>query len=58
MIKEETGHWSISFYGRSQGPLVGLRCSYRPMLVFLPRAGRALATAHAISNTVAFLFIA
>eukprot|EP00171_Calliarthron_tuberculosum_P007923 IDg7923t1 len=40
--------------GRSQGPLVALRCSYRPMLAFLPRAGRAPATAHATSNTVAF----
>eukprot|EP00171_Calliarthron_tuberculosum_P023206 IDg23206t1 len=39
--------------GRSQGPLVAFQYSYRPMLAFLPRAGRAPATVHATSNTVA-----
>eukprot|EP00171_Calliarthron_tuberculosum_P004251 IDg4251t1 len=44
--------------GRSQVPLVALRCSNRQMLAFLPRAGRALATAYATSNIFALTSIA
>eukprot|EP00171_Calliarthron_tuberculosum_P002499 IDg2499t1 len=40
------------------GPLAALWCSNRPMLTFILRDGRALATAYATSNTVAFSFIA
>eukprot|EP00171_Calliarthron_tuberculosum_P020806 IDg20806t1 len=44
--------------GRSQGPLVALRCSNQLMLAFILRAGRALETAYATSNIVALHSIA
>eukprot|EP00171_Calliarthron_tuberculosum_P008851 IDg8851t1 len=43
---------------RSQGTIVALWCSNWPILAFILRAGRALSTAYATSNTIAFPFIA
>eukprot|EP00171_Calliarthron_tuberculosum_P017405 IDg17405t1 len=48
---------ALACSGKSQGLLVALRCSNRPILVFLLRASRAFATAYATSNTVTFIFI-